>query len=425
MILIMVCVNGITVPWLMDRMGMGRLLLEGSPEAERISLAVKAVDTWLLMSIGLMWRRRTHWVGLLAGSASYCFASLLAVILFMLFTNPIVPGRWTFLRLLIPVAGLYLLARWLHRVAAWSADAPKRRLWQGMALVFSAVMAVGLVLEGVFMFVGKTSQNDNALASKVWFARNWELNTQGYRDFEDEKGDTGSRHLLLVGDSYLAGHGVRDTADRFSNRIQRALGGGWRVHNHGQNGASAEDISNQMQIAGGRADAIVYCWFVNDILGPAQDILGPRNAGLKPPSPISPVAGSYLINYLYHLFPDEEDGRDYYAYLKSCYASTKVLGTYHSILAGLNEQARLGHSRFGVVLFPTMDLMQMEGIPVANELAFWDGIGVPCLYLGPAIEGHAASELIVNGSDHHPNALGHELAADAILKWLPGSGLLD
>ncbi|MFN8396738.1 MAG: hypothetical protein U0176_19085 [Bacteroidia bacterium] len=286
MILIMLLVNGLTVPWFLERMGLGRLMLVGSPEAERISLAVKTVDAWLVMTIALMWWRRKHLGELLAGSGSYCFAGLLSVILFLLFTNPILPGRLTVLRLLIPVAGLYMLARWLHRVAAWSAEGRRKGL-QALALVFSAVVAVGFLMEGVFMFVGKTSQNDNSLASKVWFSRHWRLNPQGYRDFDDTEGGAGKRHLLLVGDSYLAGHGVKDTADRFSNRIQQALGGGWRVHNHGQNGASAEDILDQLQIEGNRADVVIYCWFVNDILGSAAKFFGPRNPHLKLPSPIS------------------------------------------------------------------------------------------------------------------------------------------
>lgn len=424
MILVMVCINGFTVPLLLERIGLEGLVVEGSPEAQRVSLSVKVLEVWAAMSLGLMWRRKSGIGGLVAGSASYCLASLVAVILFMLFSNALLPGRLTVLRLLIPLAALYLLARWLHLVLTWSAERDSRRWLQSTALVFAAVMAVSLVMEGVFMFVGKSSQNDNALASKVWFARHWEVNAQGYRDLPDEEGGAGKRHLLLVGDSYLAGHGVADSAERFSNRMQRALGR-WRIHNHGQNGASAEDIAGQLELVGAKADVVLYCWFVNDILGPARDFLPPRHADLRPRSPLSPIGSSYLFNYLHHLYPDEADGRDYYDYLRRCYQSADVMRAYHAVLEGIAGKARHGNSQFGVVLFPTMDLSQMEGIPVAEELAFWKGLGVPCIYLGPAIEGQDASELIVNGSDHHPNSLGHQLAADAILKWLREIGWVD
>ncbi|MBL0018492.1 MAG: hypothetical protein IPP17_19150 [Bacteroidetes bacterium] len=49
-----------------------------------------------------------------------------------------------------------------------------------LATVGWAILSVLLVLEGIFMFVAKSSINDTTLASKIWFARHWQLTEDGF-----------------------------------------------------------------------------------------------------------------------------------------------------------------------------------------------------------------------------------------------------
>ena len=59
---------------------------------------------------------------------------------------------------------------------------------------------------------------------KRWFKRHWRENTTGFRDNVDYFNaiEPGKRRVTFVGDSFTAGHGVKEVEDRFVNRLRKA-----------------------------------------------------------------------------------------------------------------------------------------------------------------------------------------------------------
>src|SRR6185436_234575 len=86
------------------------------------------------------------------------------------------------------------------------------------------VALVLLAVEGVFSMVERSHAVGYTLAARLWFARHWSTpnNSLGYRDVEHP--DDGRKKLFVLGDSFVAGVGIADARERFSDLLQVGLG---------------------------------------------------------------------------------------------------------------------------------------------------------------------------------------------------------
>jgi hypothetical protein len=384
------------------------------------------LDLWLVMAIVFMVAKRMTLWQLFKRSLWFDGLTLLFGFLFLLATNPILAGYFQWIRVGVPILLLFLLAKVLHLGFIQAPVHPRALKWRSVATAVASVLTVILVLEGVFMFIAQPNLNNNALASKVWFGRYWDSNGSGYREKEEPwPGKTTKPHIVWVGDSFLAGHGVKDTADRFSNLIGTRLESEWWSHNQGVNGASAADMRSTIVDNWFQSELIVYCWFVNDIQGAAYN-KGVHSPGyyLKQPFPFSIVHGSYFFNYLYHLFPDPKAGKAYLQYLGEAHARPDVMLAYRQQLTDIHVAAREKGKRFAAVLFPMMNWVEGSEFAIQPVRVFWEDRGVPCLDLSSIYLPYSPEELMVNAKDAHPNEFAHQLAADAIWEWMQRERLL-
>src|SRR5262245_21618978 len=90
-----------------------------------------------------------------------------------------------------------------------------------MARAIARLGLVALVLlagEGVFSMIDRSHAVGYTLAARLWFARHWTPpgNSFGYRDVEHP--DDGKKKLFVLGDSFVAGMGIRDVRERFTDR---------------------------------------------------------------------------------------------------------------------------------------------------------------------------------------------------------------
>ncbi len=116
----------------------------------------------------------------------------------------------------------------------------KNRLKNFLLVVYSAV-SFFLIFEIVFMYLPISQGSGEAYCMRIWFSKYWELNEQGYRDAPyDTKSDTLKKIVVMLGDSYVAGHGTKYVEERMSNILEKKLGTGYRVFNLGENGAHTQ-----------------------------------------------------------------------------------------------------------------------------------------------------------------------------------------
>ena len=128
------------------------------------------------------------------------------------------------------LVALNLLAMWgLSRLRRGRA----RTAGMGTLVALDAAMAVLLVLEiGMALFFAQSDGFNLTMSSRKWFERYWQpVNSLGYRDVEPAPRKDGEKIVMVLGDSFAAGHGVDNAADRFGDVLGRKLGQGWRVVN--------------------------------------------------------------------------------------------------------------------------------------------------------------------------------------------------
>jgi hypothetical protein len=171
------------------------------------------------------------------------------------------------------------------------------------------------VLEGIFMFVPKSYGKGDPynLAERLWFTKYWQVNQLGYRDIElSPESDQNKFKIAILGDSFVAGHGIEDVNDRFSNILGSKLGPDYRVYNMGLNGADTQAEFDKLVTFPIKPNLIILVHYPNDIervpdreaeSASTDNKLNRINAQLLNFSLSNGlIENSYLLNYFYYKF---------------------------------------------------------------------------------------------------------------------------
>ena len=132
-------------------------------------------------------------------------------------------------------------------LAAWilfrRSRAKNRAFWRSLVLALNAVLFSLAALDaGLFLFLRQSDGFNLTISSRNWFADHWNpVNSLGYRDDEPAPPGPGRTAVLVLGDSFAAGHGIDDYRDRFSNLLGKQLGGAFAVYNASDIGWDSTD----------------------------------------------------------------------------------------------------------------------------------------------------------------------------------------
>ena len=168
-----------------------------------------------------------------------------------------------------------------------------------LAAYLSLVMLLALG-EVFFRYAYAESGWGFTLAYQNWEDRYWQTNSLGFRDREWSPEDWGGKTtVMLLGDSFTAGWGVRDPADRFGNVLADLLGEDYAVVNLGRPGGTPPrelDWAREHPLQ--HPDIIIYQYYLNDIDDAAlsiNDFWSPKFP--KPPDWIH--EDSHLANFMW------------------------------------------------------------------------------------------------------------------------------
>jgi hypothetical protein len=107
-----------------------------------------------------------------------------------------------------------------------------RRITSGVALGIGGTILAILGVELFFSHVYIMSDGFGITrASALWHEKYWKpINSLGYRDPEYTQDYlAGRKVVLVVGDSFVAGHGTKRASERFPDQLQLLLGDSYRV----------------------------------------------------------------------------------------------------------------------------------------------------------------------------------------------------
>lgn len=301
-------------------------------------------------------------------------------------------------------------------------------------LVVNLVLLVGLcslLLLGGEIYYRFVYDTTDALGytkvSERWVARHWELNTAGCRDnIEYVPAITpGKRRVTFVGDSFTAGHGLRNVEDRLVNLWRRSYPD-WETHtlsNVGLDTGGELTLLKKAVAQGYQLDQVVLVYCLNDIgdLLPQEAsafqgaLAGVTESGWLP-------RNSYFVNLWYHRFRALQTDYvgDYHAWMLKAYNGPpwpQQQERFRALRDFVHQQG--GH--LSVLTYPFFDALGpgYRYASVHRQLhEAWSSLGVPHLDLLPAYQGLQPGELMVNRNDSHPNEEANRIAAEEMLRWV-------
>ena len=333
------------------------------------------------------------------------------------------------LYVLLPVLIGGLLVLFAQGLRARNAPAGVLRLVLGNALVLLLLLSLS-VLGGEIYYRFFCDTTDGLGYTKVnqrWFDRHWQLNPAEFRDNIDYslKIKPGQRRITFLGDSFAAGHGVKDVEDRFANRLRQAHPE-WEIHVLAQPGYDTGDEIRQLENSLSQhyqLDQVVLVYCLNDVVDMfpewTEAVLGVKARAAQ--------SGwlrrnSYLVNTLYYrLFAPRDAGvKRYFDFIAEGYRGAHWEQQQQRLKA-LRDLVQSHGGRLLVVTFP---FFQGLGPHYAYQTMHdqlnqcWRALGVPHLDLLTIYRNLPPGKLTVNRYDQHPNEYAHALAADAIGKFL-------
>jgi hypothetical protein len=327
---------------------------------------------------------------------------------------------------------LFVFFRRVHesgRTASRAAD-----LIAGNFLIL--IFLISLILlcgECYYRFVCDTTDSFGLnKVSERWLKRHYQFNNAGYRDNRDYDGKCrpGKRRVTFIGDSFSAGHGIKNVDDRFTNLV-RAMRPEWEVHTLAENGLETghELYTIQAQAKSGYDfNAVVLVYNLNDVADLVPEkrrLIGHIRLHVNP----GPVfRSSWLLNTLYFRFVTKHDTvvNNYYAFIKNGYEGD-LWERQQRRLGRMAETVAAYGGRMAAVTFPFVNLVgQAYPYTMIHQRldSLWKAAGVPHLDLLAAFSAWPSKKLVINPRDAHPNVFAHRLAAQAIVRFLDSTGMV-
>jgi len=288
-----------------------------------------------------------------------------------------------------------------------------------VSISVSTIVYLFLALEVLFSSVAVSDTFSFTLASQLCMDKYWRpINSFGYRDVEHDPSEFENKEVVfVVGDSFVAGHGIAQIEDRFSNILQKDLGGKYLVLNIARNAWDTADEYQAISSYPHKPKRIILSYYINDILGAAHK-LG-YGSPVRVEYPHNQILRyitdhSYALNFAYwrlYRFYNKDLGEKYSEYLKTSYSNQTIWGAHESELLNIVSYTQNQGIDLTVVVFPNLRDVKGSAIITSKVAEVFHMHNIRVLNLEPLLENRDPMSLVVNSLDSHPNeALNKEIA---------------
>lgn len=326
--------------------------------------------------------------------------------------------------MIVALSGLLLTATFIFKYV-WMIESRARSMVMNLIVLGCTVLFLLAAIEGLFLvFLIQPDGFCVTLCSKRWFSKYWRpINSYGYRDVEHHDLQD-KKVLFVVGDSFVAGHGIEDHTDRFSNVLADKLGKSWEVVNIAKRGWDTKDEYNAIVSYPVEPDMIILSYFYNDIEGTAT------RAGLDKPVIIRPipkgvkpfVEHSYFLNFSYWLlyrFRYAEDlGEAYLEFLSNSFSNRTIWNAHKKELFDIALFAETRDIRLMVLVFPNLYDVEGSRIYTSKIVSLLKSSEIKVIDLTDVLTGRDRKELIINRFDTHPNVELHREIGELLYEYI-------
>ncbi|ALG66707.2 SGNH/GDSL hydrolase family protein [Beggiatoa leptomitoformis] len=280
---------------------------------------------------------------------------------------------------------------------------------------------------GAYLLVVRSDSFSFTLANKRWFSTYWQpINALGYRDDDYSPEEVKSNRLIfVVGDSFVAGQGIKNYQQRFSNLLREKLGKGWLVANIAQVGWSTSEEYQGIINYPYQPNVIILAYFIDDIRQAATQpsvinrLSHPQLIQSVPTYLQGLVDNSYLANYFYwqwYRSHYSEPESIYWTRMQSYYADSEVWALHQQELKNIVDYAKQHQIILIPVLFPNLISLD-NSQPILQKVASWlTTLGTQPIDLSYLFKGKTPRELVVNQVDAHPNEWVNQQVSEVLLK---------
>lgn len=276
-------------------------------------------------------------------------------------------------------------------------------------------------------FVDTTDSFGLNKITQRWMQRHYKPNNFYARDNIDYhlEIESGKRRVTFLGDSFTAGHGIKDVDDRFPNIIRDA-NPNYEVHvlaDNGMESINQLELLQKLMNEGYQFDIVVLIYNLNDIsyLIPNTNEIYDRVYAFHDNMNYFEKNSYFLNTQLFRYFAwQNPDILNYYEFVKDAYFSER----WHQQEQVLGQIKSLIESNGGKLLVVTFPFFHNNNEDYKFEKVhdklerFWSEWLVPNLDLDPEFSKYKKSELVVNKFDAHPNEYANIIAATAIKGFL-------
>ncbi len=293
------------------------------------------------------------------------------------------------------------------------------------AICFSLFITL-FILEMVFMFIPKSHGVGHTLGARIWMEKYWNpINSLGFRDVELSDADSA---ILFVGDSFTAGHGLKNVSERYSDIFRNGYflekKKDVQIINLGQNGIDTqyefELMVSIIQKTKIKPSIVILQYYGNDIQKVAIDN-GVKFKGFTQyeeiPLLFQPIIrGSYLLNYLYWIYP-QSDTESYIKFLTQAYKTKEVVNLHKKDLQLFIKYATSNNIELIPIVFPFLtDIEMSESLYVNEMIAFFESFGLNTMNVSKMINQISIEKRVVNLNDVHASKYINLLVAQELLK---------
>jgi hypothetical protein len=142
----------------------------------------------------------------------------------------------------------------------------KNNLVKNISVFVISLFLIFITGEICFSFYSQSCSGENVLLAKNWHNYYWKENSLGYRDTEYSKSDnTANSNLFVIGDSYAAGHGLKNVNERFSNILKEEFRNCINVFTLAKMGADTRSEFEFLNAFPVKPDFIIVAYVNNDI----------------------------------------------------------------------------------------------------------------------------------------------------------------
>jgi hypothetical protein len=311
-----------------------------------------------------------------------------------------------------------------------------RRRWPNKAVVRPILENVTLLIMGLFLIFGilefyfkvffaQTDGYTFTLAAQNWNEKYWyPINSLGYRDQEWTPENTkGKIKVMVVGDSFVAGTGIENYEDRFSNQLAKLLGQDYVVFNVSSPGWSTQSETKALVEYPYEPDILILSYFINDIEQTAYDQGLERPRFVKKPSGILDfiVSNSYAFNFLYwrwHRLTHPLQKPNYIDWLNSLYQAPELWWRHRQELLTIIEGTASEQIPLLVVVFPNLAAIEESQLISQPVIDLFHEHNIPVLDVGMLLVGRDSAEITVNAVDAHPNEAVHLEVAEHLYQMI-------